>query len=482
MKLVTRLTVAFLLIVVGVISLHEYRQFTEAQTDFESDMDRTHQLVASSLADAAAATTERDGLPAARQAIERAHQHRSGDVRIRWVCQPGVDDVQAAPVACSTLKDAPVTVTVDARRFTLAPISSGGRALGAIEVSESPDHERSWENTHLHEALLLALMTAGGMALAAFGLGFWLVARRTRALMEKARAVGRGELEPDLTLAGDDELSALAVEMNAMCRRIGEARDATAREAAARVAAVEQLRRADRLASVGRLASGLAHELGTPLNVIEARAGFIVEDTEADSSLQKSARIIMHCTEQVTKLVRQLLDFARPRKLERTTVPLDRLVRTISELIGPLASRRSVTLTVETPPVKVEGDEGLLQQAITNVVINAIHACANGGHVRVVTGTTHERGSDWASVTVTDDGVGMSEEVRARLLEPFFTTKAVGEGTGLGLPITASILEDHGGFMSVDSEPGKGSTFRLHVPLSRPAPSLRAGDAEAAAA
>lgn len=187
MRLVTRLTIAFLLIVVGVISLHEYRQYTEAQTDFESDMDRTHQLVASSLADAAAATSERDGLPAARQAIERAHQHHSGEVRIRWVCQPDVADASPAPVACDALKDTPITVTVDARRFTLAPIVSGGRTLGAIEVSESPDHERTWENTHLRGALVLALMTAGGMALAAFGLGFWLVGRRTRALMEKAR-------------------------------------------------------------------------------------------------------------------------------------------------------------------------------------------------------------------------------------------------------------------------------------------------------
>ncbi len=472
MRLVTRLTVAFLAVVILMLALHELRQFDEARADFERDMDRTHFLVATTLADSVELLAPREGLEAARRMVEQTSERHDGDVRIRWVCLAGHVDTPPAPVDCATLalgKPQSTTREVTAgevRRFTLAPVRLGEAAAGAIEVSEPPAHEGDWVRQHFNDALLLAVMTAGGMALAAFVLGWWLVARRTRALMEKARAVGRGELEPDLKLPGQDELSQLATEMNAMCRHLGAAREATSRETAARLAAVEQLRRADKLVSVGRLASGLAHELGTPLNVIEARAGLIVEDTESNTPAQSSARVIIQCTEQVTKLVRQLLDFARPRQLERRVFQVDALARTVIELVEPLATRRGVELKVEdTTALRTEGDEGLLQQALTNVVVNALHACSTGGHVRVSTGLVTAREKQWSTLSVTDDGSGMSEEVRTRLLEPFFTTKAVGEGTGLGLPITASILEDHGGFLGVESAPGRGSTLTLHLPF-----------------
>lgn len=470
MRLVTRLTIAFLTVVILMLALHEFRQLDEARADFERDMDRTHYLVATTLADSVELLIPREGVEAARKIVEQTGARHDSDVRIRWVCLEGQLDAPPAPVDCSTLSEPQTTTRTNAngeiRRFTLAPVRIADTTHGAIEVSEPPAHEGDWVRQHFNATLLLALMTAGGMALAAFVLGWWLVARRTRALMEKARAVGRGELEPDLTLPGQDELSQLAGEMNAMCRHLGAARESTARETAARIAAVEQLRRADRLAGVGRLASGLAHELGTPLNVIEARAGLIVEDTDASTPVQSSARIIIQCTEQVTKLVRQLLDYARPRKLEQQVFSLDRLAQTVTELVDPLATRRHVALKVETSAtVLTQGDEGLLQQALTNVVVNALHACSEGGHVKVNTSVVHAREKKWSTVSVTDDGVGMSDEVRARLLEPFFTTKAVGEGTGLGLPITASILEDHGGFLGVESAPGRGSTLTLHLPF-----------------
>lgn len=467
MRLVTRLTVAYLVVVILMLALHELRQLDEAQTDFEHDMDRAHFLVASTLADTVELLAARDGLDAARRTVAETAARHAGDVRIRWVCLEGEVDTPSAPVHCSALETKAWTTSRTTpegatRRFTLAPVRLDGKAAGAIEVSESPAHEGDWVRQHVNAAVVLAVMTAAGMALAAFVLGWWLVARPTRALVEKARAVGRGELEPDLTLPGNNELSQLANEMNAMCRSLGDAKDATTRETAARLAAVEQLRRADRLAGVGRLASGLAHELGTPLNVIEARAGLIIEDTDAGSPAQNSARVIVQCSEQVTKLVRQLLDYARPRKLERSNLSLDGLARTVTELVEPLAGRRRVTLEAASPaPVRIDGDEGLLQQALTNVVVNALHACSDGGHVRVSAQVKDE----WATVSVTDDGVGMTDDVKKQLLEPFFTTKAVGEGTGLGLPITASILEDHGGFLGVESAPGKGSTLTLHIPL-----------------
>jgi signal transduction histidine kinase len=475
MRLVTRLTIAFLLVVILVISLHEYRQLGDRQSDFERDMDRTHLLVASTLADSVELVAPREGLEAALRAVDLTDRRLAGDVRVRWVCLFGRVDEPAAPIDCGSLiEDRPQTVnrtTADGvRRYTLQPVLIDGQAAGAIEVSESPSHEGAWVRQHFSDAIVLAVMTVAGMAMASFVLGWWLVARPTRALVEKARAVGRGELKNDLHLTTKDELTAVANEMNAMCRQLERAREETAREAAARLAAVEQLRHADRLATVGRLASGLAHELGTPLNVIEARAGLILEDAASEPPIQNSARVIISCTEQVTKLVRQLLVFARPRQADLQPTRLSGLVASVRELLEPIASKAQVSLQVDTDNATVAMvDQVLLQQALTNVVVNAVHACKASGHVTVTTGEVEatkpgeQQPRKWCTVTVRDDGSGMTPEVKASIFEPFFTTKPVNEGTGLGLPIVVSILEDHKGFLTVESEPGKGSTFTLHL-------------------
>jgi signal transduction histidine kinase len=474
MRLVTRLTVGFLIVVICIISLHEYRQLDEAQADFERDMDRSHLLVATTLADAVEQVAPHEGIEGALKTVEVTNQRRDGDLRIRWVCVPGRADVPPPPRDCAQLDvPGPLNTTEQTRRFTLAPVHVDGKFQGAIEVSESPDHEGQWARAHFNQAVMLALMTILGMTVAAFFLGVWLVARPTRALMEKARAVGRGELEPDLNIGSDDELSEVGDEMNAMCAQLARAQEETAKAAAARLAAVEQLRHADRLATVGRLASGLAHELGTPLNVIEARAGFILDDTRELPAVQNSARVIVQCTEQVTKLVRQLLVFARPRTVELAPASLDGLARAVTEMLQPLAGQRKVSLengSLEACTARADGV--LLQQAVTNLVVNALHACSPGGHVTLSTGTTQAARpgtttpSTWCTLSVKDDGQGMTPEVRASIFEPFFTTRAAGEGTGLGLPIVASILEDHGGFLTVDTAPGQGSTFTIHLPTA----------------
>jgi two-component system, NtrC family, sensor kinase len=471
MRLVTRLTVGFLIVVICTITLHEYLQLDEAQRDFEEDLDRSHLLVATTLADAVEQVAPHEGFEGALKMVEATDQRRS-DLRIRWVCVPGRVDSPPPPRACNSLEvPTPITTSELTRRFTLAPVRVDGESMGAIEVSESPDHEFQWARAHFNQAAVLALMTIVGMTIAAFVLGVWLVARPTRALMDKARAVGRGELKPDLHLPSHDELSLVGDEMNAMCAQLGNAQDQAARSAAARLAAVEQLRHADRLATVGRLASGLAHELGTPLNVIEARAGLILEDPSVEPHVQNSARVIINCTEQVTTLVRQLLVFARPRTVELAPFSLDGLAHSVVELLEPLAAQRKVKLSADQlAPVTARADAVLLQQAVMNVVVNALHACAAGGHVTLSTGHVTAPRPDsnvpqaWSTLSVSDDGIGMTPEVKASIFEPFFTTRAAGEGTGLGLPIVASILEDHHGFLSVQTAPGKGSTFTLHLP------------------
>lgn len=476
-RLILRFAVTFLGLVVCLISVHEYRQFLDRRADFEQDMARTHRLVGTTLADAIAAITRRDGPAAARQTFEQLRDRHTGDLRIRWVCQAGDRTDPTPRHRCDEVAGAIHDEVLDeagARRLlTWVPVQIADG--GAIEVSETPEHEAAWSSQHTRAALGLAATTVASLTIASFGLGWWLVAVPTRRLRAKARAVGRGELAPDLVLPRRDELGEVAEEMNAMCRQLGAAQDTASREASARVAAVERLQHADRLATIGRLASGLAHELGTPLNVIEARAGLIVEDPAVDDATRASARIIITCAENVAGLVRQLLTFARPRALDLSEVRLDHIARSVVELLSPLAAQRRVSLTVTTAePTTLQADGVLLQQAVVNLVVNALHACKAGGHVglRVDTARLTRPGVSSSTpellghLSVTDDGIGITPEVRVELFEPFFTTRPSGEGTGLGLPIVVSIIDDHRGFLEVDSVVGEGSTFHIWLPMT----------------
>ncbi len=474
MRLILRFAMAFLALVVCLISLHEYRQFLDRRADFEHDMERTHRLVATTLADAVSAVARSEGFESAQQVLAEAQAHHANDLRIRWVCHGNEQVAPTSRYSCAEISTAPHDEVLGGKKsrrlLTWMPVRVAGG--GAVEISETPEHEQSWSERHIRSALSLAATTVAAMTLASVALGFWLVAIPTRRLRAKARAVGRGELSPDLVLPRRDELGEVAEEMNAMCRQLGAAQDTASREATARVVAVERLQHADRLATIGRLASGLAHELGTPLNVIEARAGLIVEDPAVDEATRTSAQMIITCADNVAGLVRQLLTFARPRALDLTTVRLDRIAQSVVELLEPLAAQRQITIAAVAPTsTSLSADAILLQQAVVNLAVNALHACSAGGHVtlRVDTVQRARPGAvaieGFGHLSVTDDGIGITPEVRVELFEPFFTTRPGGEGTGLGLPIVAGILEDHRGFLEVDSEPGIGSTFHIWLPL-----------------
>src|SRR5262249_46761522 len=199
-------------------------------------------------------------------------------------------------------------------------------------------------------------------------------------LATKARRVGTGDLSEPLTLRQRDELGELANEINLMCERLAEEQDANAR-------ATEQLRHADRLTTVGKLASGLAHELGTPLNVVSGRARLIRNREVEGAEVTDSARIISEQSERMTALIRQLLDFARPRALQKAPVNVTSLAARVGELLATIA--RKANVTIELPPaddtLRVEADDGQLHQVLTNLVVNAIQAMPDGGSVTIAT-------------------------------------------------------------------------------------------------
>ncbi|MBL8633354.1 MAG: hypothetical protein JNM40_09010 [Myxococcales bacterium] len=233
----------------------------------------------------------------------------------------------------------------------------------------------------------------------------------------------------------------------------------------AHVETVDQLRHRDRLALVGQIASGLAHELGTPLSVIAGRAKLLLEPSLAPTDLPAHSRSIVEQTERMTRLIRQLLDFARRRGPELGPVDLRSLCRHSLELLEPLARKRNVVLRLESSDDNCTAsvDYNQIQQAVSNLVINAVQAMPSGGQVVVRVLRPH---AGTIEISVADTGIGIAKENLQRIFEPFFTTQAAGDGTGLGLSITEGIVRDHDGCIAVESEPGRGTTFRITLPLS----------------
>ena len=247
-----------------------------------------------------------------------------------------------------------------------------------------------------------------------------------------------------------------------------------AKETTARIATVEQLRHRDRLATVGQISSGIAHEVGTPLNVIGGRARLITETDTTLIEAKQHAAAIVEQSERVASTIRQLLDFARRRGPQQEMAHIGDLARRVLGLLRPLAGKRSVELVLLSGGTAAAAavDSTQIEQALSNLVMNAIQAIPDGGTVRVGVDTVSrpmpEDGSgpllEHVRLTVEDSGTGIATENLPHIFEPFFTTQQAGAGTGLGLSITHEIIRDHGGWIEVRSEPWKGSRFTVFLP------------------
>ncbi|CAN5901818.1 hypothetical protein BH11MYX4_BH11MYX4_40960 [soil metagenome] len=322
------------------------------------------------------------------------------------------------------------------------------------------------------EELASEILGAAGVALLATLvarlLGDWIISRLLGRVVVHALRVGSGDLSARLTVKGATEIASLKRELNAMCDQLTDARATAEAEARARLAALEQLRHADRLRTVGTLASGIAHELGTPLNVVLLRARMM---RKLGSEAAVAADVIVGQTEKMTGIVRQLLDFARRKAPQRVAHDLQAVAEKTVSLLAPLARKSSVELELEPAAgaVLADIDANQIEQALTNLVVNAVHASPEGSRVTIRAAVTEEECPDGTSrrlarLEVTDRGSGIAAENMERLFEPFFTTKDVGHGTGLGLAVTLGIVQDHGGFMRAESKPGHGSAFAMLLP------------------
>jgi signal transduction histidine kinase len=237
------------------------------------------------------------------------------------------------------------------------------------------------------------------------------------------------------------------------------------REAAeARLVLEDQLRHAERLATIGQLAAGLAHELNEPLANILGFIGLARKEpglsARALADLDKASAAALHARE----VVRKLRDFTRRAPPARVRLDLNRVVRDALYLLEARCGRQGIRLELELAPggAEVHADPTQLAQILLNLAVNAVQAMPAGGCLTLATDVAQGR----SRLTVADTGEGMNEEVRSRLFLPFFTTKDRDQGTGLGLALVHAIVTDHGGRIDVESEPARGSRFLVTFPAA----------------
>jgi signal transduction histidine kinase len=224
----------------------------------------------------------------------------------------------------------------------------------------------------------------------------------------------------------------------------------------------QQLRLTERLAELGTLAASMAHEIGTPMNVILGRAEQLMQRTD-DETMKKGLGIITAQVERMTRLINQLLTFARRGPPNFRAVDLREVVKNCLDAVEERLSRHCVRVVSEHDEElpHIHGDSDLMTQVLLNLVLNAVQAMPESGTLRVATA---REGEHHIRLTVADTGHGIPPDVLPKIFEPFVTTKARGKGTGLGLTVVLGIVQEHGGSITVDSMPGQGTTFTLLLP------------------
>jgi two-component system sensor histidine kinase HydH len=217
-----------------------------------------------------------------------------------------------------------------------------------------------------------------------------------------------------------------------------------------------------RLASLGRLAAGIAHEIRNPLSSIKGFATYFRERYKDNQDDRNTAEIMIKETDRLNRVISQLLDFARPMVLERKRIPVQALVQHSLKMIETHASSRGVAVWSDLSPSlgEIEVDFDKMTQVLLNLYLNALEAMDQGGTLSV--SCAKEAGKPGLKISVTDTGSGISKPDLEHVFDPYFTTKQT--GTGLGLAIVHKIIEAHGGEVKVDSEAGQGTTVTLFLP------------------
>lgn len=357
---------------------------------------------------------------------------------------------------------------------TEIPITIDEELMGTIRLSESLEMQMIYMRDVTRQIFNFFAITLVICVFVVSMFGFLLVGRPLKLLVDKAKRVGTGDFTGRLSLRQKDEIGELAMEMDMMCDQLNDAHKRLQQEIEEKTKTLGQLRHADRLATVGKLVSGIAHELGTPLNVVSGRASMIASQEVTGEDILVNARIIGEQADRIEHIIRQLLDFARRPIPQMASTDMRKLSEHTVTLFRPLAEKFRINLQLEggIEPIIVSVEPSQIQQALSNLILNGIQAMPNGGKLLVKLSQECKsppldidtNSTKWVKISVEDEGEGIPPEHLDLIFDPFFTTKDVGQGTGLGLSVLYGIIREHGGWVDVESEVNKGSRFYVYLP------------------
>lgn len=352
-----------------------------------------------------------------------------------------------------------------------------GRTIGGIAVLQHTSFLEENIQESKRTILVIILTLIGGTIFSVlFITQRWLTLPIYR-LMDGIQRMAKGHLNTRIGLERGDEVSKLAQAFNQMASDLQEAQQKIIREAEGKLDLERNLRHSEKLAAIGQLASELAHEIGTPLNIIGGRADLSKKKLEDKETLKKNLDIIARQTERITKIIQQLLEFVRKKPPEKLSLDIHSVLEGTLDFLGQKIEKQRVRIEKNfmAHPPAVQGDPDQLQQVFLNLTLNALQAMPEGGTLRISTlsrwvarESPESPKRPYFEVGVEDTGCGMDKEVRENIFSPFYTTKIQERGTGLGLTITQGIVREHEGWIEVESEIGKGSLFKVYLPSMDP--------------
>lgn len=485
MSLGNRLTLSLLIVVVAVTALDVYLSLRRTRADLVLDVHRELSSIARTLR----VTLEKAGDDAPARYFAAIAPEVSSFANILGVAFYGHDgqpafispslhnqplpDVDIGSVIRSRAATEGIFTTEGGRRYyRVEPIvSSTGTGIAAFLLLEDfPIFTQEFRSRTIQTLLttlaLLAILTTVTS----------LVVRRsvTRPLQtfsQKASEIGHGHFEQHLhqQFSRNDEIGLLAHEFDRMCKQLLEARHQLLAESEEKVQLAGELRQSEKLATVGQLASRLAHEIGTPLNIIRGRAQQLLQREPVEEQQRIFLSTIVSQIERISRFIRQLLTLARRPELRLRSVQLNDIVQRTWDTIGERSLSPGVEVVFDLAPdlPLVWADPDQLQQVFLNLYVNALQAVGTVGKVTISTRCAPSYGllsGMSVEVVFADTGPGIAPQDMDRIFEPFFTTKNLAEGSGLGLAISRDIILSHHGRIHVESTLGHGSRFTVAVP------------------
>jgi signal transduction histidine kinase len=484
MKLFYHLFGYLLLGMIALIGIDEYLSFQAEIEQYESDMITNAIQDGKSISGMISHTWIESGEAKALELL--ADASHAGAIHIRWVWLDDLHDNFSGNTGDKKqLKKALLGESVSFKlraddgsslRYTYVPVDVGTSKPGALELSQTLVSLKAFSQKMLGRALTITAL----LALTCGLILYFYINRKIRIplnnLMAQAKRIGQGDLTVNNNIVGSDELAEMAETMNEMCSRLLIAKEKINFEYDARLKTLEQLRHTERLSSFGVLSAEIAHELGTPLNVVDGRAKMIIHENLPDTEVKACATIIKNQAERMTIIIRQLLDFTRQPKQKRSTDDISFHIKQVFQLLYPMAAKQRVSFSLKKDrdvEITLNADFSQLQQVLVNLIMNGIQAMPDGGKIDVTLSNellSRSAGENrvknkYLKIIIKDEGEGIEQKNLKHIFTPFFTTKTIGTGTGLGLSIAHGIVEENGGWIDIENNELSGACFTVFLPL-----------------